>query len=85
MSKKLYSTLKWKRYMRGRQEYQLVQTQAKRRDLKRDRSRTPPLVRLHPSQLPLIPLKVPQTFSMIENPVETIAFFRDAWDIIWPS
>src|ERR1700731_3653356 len=81
MSKKLYSTLKWKRYMRARQEYQLAQTRAKRGDLKRDRSPTPPLEPLHPSQLPLIPLKVPQTFSMIENPVETIAFFRMFRDI----
>jgi len=61
--------------MRARQKYQLAQARARRRHLKRVRSRTPPLVRLHPSQLPLVPLKVPRTFSMIENPVETIAFF----------
>lgn len=62
--------------MRVRQKYQLAQTQARRRDLKRARSRTPPLARFHPSQLPLVPLKLPRVFSMIENPVETIAFFR---------
>jgi hypothetical protein len=81
MSKKLYSTLKWKRYMKARQKYQLAQMRARRVHLRLRRSRNLPLERLHPGQLPFVPLKVPQRFSMIDNPEETIAFFRSFRDI----
>src|SRR5689334_5427664 len=73
MSKKLYSTEKWKNYMRARQAYQLGRTREKRHRLRRAK----PFTRSHPHYLPTIQLKVPITFSIRNNPAGTIGFIRE--------
>jgi hypothetical protein len=73
MSKKLYSTAKWKKYLKSRQEYQLRRVQARR-------SRRHPIVplrRIQPRQLAFATLVAPSSFSIIHNPTRTINFLAE--------
>jgi hypothetical protein len=72
MSKKLYSTAKWKRYLRSRQLYQLKRLQKGRHN---GHAYQPS--HAHPSTLPFATLRVPNHFSIINNTEETIHFLRD--------
>ena len=73
MSKKLYSTQKWKNYLKSRQRYQLRRT----RERGRRRREVIPLTRTRFRHLPFATLAVPSSFSIIQNPNETIAFLRE--------
>jgi hypothetical protein len=73
MSKKLFSTAKWKKYLRSRQLYELK----KLREHKRSRRLLNPPKRSAIARLPFVKLIVPGNFSIINNPEETIAFVRE--------
>src|SRR5271157_2086495 len=73
MSKKLYSTAKWKRYMKARQRYQL---RAIRESRYRRRGYIP-LRRIPARRLPFLTLRAPDTLSIIHSPTETVAFLRE--------
>ena len=72
MTKKRWSSPEWKRYMRSRQDYQLSRQQKSRKRA----VRPPPLIRFRPEHLQYIKLPVPERFSIIDNPEETIVFIR---------
>src|SRR6266581_3185338 len=73
MSKKLYSSEKWKRYLKSRQRYQLRRT----RERRRRRRGAIPIKRQQSRNLPVVTLAVPGNFSIIRNPADFIMFFRD--------
>jgi len=73
MSKKLYSTRKWKNYLRSRQRYQLKRT----RERRSRRRGTIPLTRRKARNLPVLNMAVPQNFSIIHNPTDSIKFLRE--------
>jgi hypothetical protein len=70
MSKKLYSTEKWKRYIKTRQEAELRSSQ-------RRRNRRVSIRKfVHPDRRKFFTEVAPTTFSLLENPEETIAFLN---------
>jgi hypothetical protein len=73
MSKKLYSTEKWKRYLKSRQRYQLRHA----RERRRRRRGAVPLRRRQARNLPFLTLAVPGNFSIIHNPADSIKFLRE--------
>ena len=73
MSKKLYSSEKWKRYLKSRQRYQLRRT----RERRRRRRGAIPIKRQQSRNLPVVTLAVPGNFSIIRNPADSIKFLRD--------
>jgi hypothetical protein len=77
MSKKLYSTNRWKRRVKARQEYQLraARRQRLRRSTSRNAAHTPSARQL--SQQKHHWLAAPATFSMVENPEEVVRFFHE--------
>ena len=70
MSKKLYSTAKWKKHLRRRQLSQLKALQRRRRHPRVSRR-----LLLHQKRQTEI-VKVPHNFSLVSNPVEVISFFN---------
>jgi hypothetical protein len=73
MSKKLYSTSKWKRYLKSRQLYQLRRT----RERRRRRRGAVPLTRRQARNLPFVTLALPKNFSIIHNAADSIKFLRE--------
>src|SRR6266436_2020579 len=73
MSKKLYSTAKWKRFLKSRQLSELKKSQRR----KKRRRGIVRFKRQPAARLPEIPLKVPNDFSVISNPEETIGFLPE--------
>ena len=80
LSKKLYSSAKWKRHIRRRQEYELIGSQRKIQRLKSVEQDDAARLRLEQARNKRkqsraeVRLKAPANFSLIENPEETIAF-----------
>jgi hypothetical protein len=72
MTKKLYSTAKWKRYLKSRQLSELKKLQRKRS--RGGRARRP---HGRPENRLFAKLRVPANFSLIHNPEETIHFLRE--------
>jgi hypothetical protein len=73
MTKKLYSTAKWKRYLKSRQLSELKKLQ-RSRGRRRGRARRP---HGRPENRLVARLQVPTNFSLIHNPEETIHFLRE--------
>lgn len=69
MSKKLYSAERWKRHLKRRQLYQLERTRKRRKtgyvDVRKARPR---------EKRRFVDLKLPTTFSIVENPEEVLEF-----------
>jgi len=72
MTKKLYSTAKWKRYLKSRQLSELKKL--RRRGSRSGRSRRP---HGRPENRYQAVLRVPANFSLIHNPEETVHFLRE--------
>jgi hypothetical protein len=74
MSKKLFASKKWKKYLKSRQLYELDRLRERR--IHHHESRRPK--HKPSSRLPFARLNLPTEFSIINNPEETIAFLRQA-------
>jgi hypothetical protein len=73
MSKKLYSSQKWKAYLKRRQQAELAKRQSRNRI-----SRGPTRARVvpHQHQKRFLQLHVPTNFSLIQNPNEVVTFLN---------